>query len=490
MKKFFSMVLALSLLLGLMSFPAALAEEPIHITVGVSGLANGFPTEKEKDFVYQTILDRTGVAVDLVLIDDYYTALNVRLTGGTAPDMFEADADNMRVYAAQDLIKDLTDVKEGFRPVLDYLGPEYDNYTMYVEDRLYALPRAAAIVNRYFSLYVRQDWIDAYGLTVPTTVDELFDYCMAVKEKDAAGNGQTIPFGGDGWRALNVIANPYDVAFGNQVIIRDGQVTNSLLQPGMKDALAMAKKFWDAGLVDPDLFSKSVAKEHLLAARVGAGSIEWSNLFKASYVKQTKEVNPDAEYIWVNPLKNIDGSDGVYGIDDYTSNACNKYVVNADISDEKLEAIFKVLNYMATDEGVMLAYVGLEGEHWNYDENGMVAPDAERAGEVNYTHTYQLIGRNDPVYLEIKFPEAAEVVAHGQEIPRYIVYNDTIVVPDSFYLEDLTTYVNAQLTAFIKGDRSIDEYDTFIDELYSVYDLQTYMDIAAEQLIEMGLAEK
>ena len=490
MKKCLSLVLVLALALGLMSVPAALAEEPITITIGVQALGNGFPADKKDDFVYQTILDRTGVAVEVVMIDDYYTGLNVRLAGGTAPDLFEVDADNMRIYAAQDLIKDLTECKEEIRPVLDYLGPEYDNYTLYVEDRLFALPRAAAVTNRYFALYLREDWLTSYGLAAPTTVDELFDFCMTLKEKDPVGGGQTLPFGGTGWRTLDIIANPYDVALGNYLIVRDGQVTNTLLQPGMKDALTMVKKFWDNGLIDPDIFVKSAAKEHMLAARVGAGSIEWSNILKASYIAQTAAVDPNAKWTWLDPLKNVDGSEGVYGIDDYTSNACNKYVVNADISDEKLAAIFKVLNYMATDEGIMLAYVGLEGEHWTYDESGKVAVDAERVSEVNYTHTYQLIGRNDPVYLEIKFPEAAEVIAHGQQIARFQIFTDTVVVPETYYIDDLKTYVDAQLLAFIKGDRPIEEYDAFVEELYSVYDFQTYMDLAAEQLVAMGLAEK
>jgi len=55
---------------------------------------------------------------------------------------------------------------------------------------------------------------------------------------------------------------------------------------------------------------------------------------------------------------------------------------------------------------------------------------------------------------------------------------------------DLEAYVNDQLIAFIQGERPIDEYDAFVQELYDVYDFQRYMDIAAEQLIAMDLANK
>lgn len=464
--------------------------EPVTITVGVASISQGFPEDKSKDFVYQTILERTGVGIEFVVIDDYYTALNVRLTGNSAPDMFVADSEHMQVYAAQGLLKDLTDTKEKLQPMLSYLGSEYDNYTLYQDGHMYALPKANAVSSRYYSLFLRQDYLDNYGLAVPTTVDEFYDYCMTIKENDPVGGGQTIPFTGDGWKALNVLANPYGVSLGNHIIICDNEVTNSLLQPGMKDALTTVKKFWGSGLVDPDVFAKKLAKEHTLGAFAGATAIEWSNVLKQAYVNQVHEVNPDANYICAAPLKNADGSAGVYGTDDYNFNGDSKYVVNADITDEKLAGIVRVLNYLASDEGVMLSYVGLEDEHWNYDADGKVVINEEKKDEINFTAAYQLIGRNDPVYLNIKFPEAAEAIEFVNNMDRYIVYDKTIVVPESYYLDDLNTYVSDQLLAFIKGDRSIDEYDAFIEELYNIYDFQNYMDIASSQLVEMGLAEK
>lgn len=469
---------------------ASVPAEPVKLTIGVASLNNGFPDDKAKDFVYQTILERTGVDVEFVVIDDYYTALNVRLTGNNAPDMFNSDREHIQVYAAQGLLKDLNDTKEKLKPVFDYLGSDYDNYTLYVDDHLYALPKQNALTSRYYTMHIRQDYLDAYGLETPTTVDELYNYCMTVKENDPVGGGQTIPFTGEGWKALDVLANPYDVAYGNHIIVRDGQVTNTLFQPGMKEALEVGKKFWDSGLVDPDIFTKKLAKEHTLAAFAGASAIEWSNVLKESYVKQIHDVNPDAEYVWTAPLKKADGTPGVYGRDDYNFNGGDKFVVNADITDEKLDAIVRLMNYLTTDEGVMLSYVGLENEHWSYDSNGKVVIDKEKQAETNYTSSYQLIGRNDPVYLTLKFPEAAEVIAFTTDMDRYIVYDKTITVPETYYLDDLNTYVNDQMIAFLKGERPISEYDAFIDELYSIYDLQTYMDIASSQLTEMGLAEK
>ncbi len=53
-------------------------------------------------------------------------------------------------------------------------------------------------------------------------------------------------------------------------------------------------------------------------------------------------------------------------------------------------------------------------------------------------------------------------------------------------------YVKTQLIAFFKGDRELSEaeYGKFMDELYNIYDFQTYMDIATKQLVDQGLANE
>ena len=62
-------------------------------------------------------------------------------------------------------------------------------------------------------------------------------------------------------------------------------------------------------------------------------------------------------------------------------------------------------------------------------------------------------------------------------------------VPTDLYLEDMEAYVQDQLIAFIQGERPIEEYDAFVQELYDIYNFGAYMDLAAEQLTDMGLAK-
>ena len=84
MKKLVSLLLVAILAL---SFIPAMADEPIEIIVGCKTFGNGWPATLEEDFMYQKILEETGVAWKLVLIDDYWAAMGNRIAGDTIPDV-------------------------------------------------------------------------------------------------------------------------------------------------------------------------------------------------------------------------------------------------------------------------------------------------------------------------------------------------------------------------------------------------------------------
>lgn len=464
-------------------------EETVTITIGVPELGNGWPENAEDDFVHAAILAATNVDVQFVVIDDYYTSLNVQLTGGTAPEFFQADYDNMKAYVDQDLIKDISDWKGSLNTVFEYLGESFDNWTLYVDDAMYAFPYGQADTANYYGIYVRQDFLDALNIEAPTTVDELYDYCVTAQSQNLSGLSTTIALGGKGWYPYNLIASTYGVHLGSYVIIEDGEVTNMLLNENMETALNAVKKFYDAGLIDPDTFDGGKGGANMRTGLVAIGSNQWVPIWKQAYLNALYEVNPNASWSLVEPLKsNIGEGSEPFGTVDYNSNNGKKFVVNADTSDEKIAAFIRVMKYLATEEGKMTSWMGIQGTHWDYVDGKATILEG-MADTINYISTYQLIGRNDKEYMDMKFPEAAEAIAHGQNMNRVTVYNDCLNVPDTIYLDDMETYVSAQLLAFIKGERPISEYRDFIDELYSVYDLQAYMDIAAEQLTEMGLVK-
>lgn len=460
--------------------------EPVVITIGINGLGSGHPENVEDDFIRTTILEAINVQVDLVNIDDYYTALNLALIGGSAPDFFYCDYDHMKEYADQELIQPLTEYKDDMAAVFEYLGEEYDNFTLYVDDEMYATPKGAT--ENYYGLYMRQDILDAYGVDEITNVDDLYDFLVQAVADDATGTGATFGLGGALMYPYDLIASTYGTLFGNYIIIEDGEVTNTLFSPYMEEALTVAKKFWDAGIVSPNTFTSSTGTVEIREGKTIVGVAKWASLLKQAYVDVLHTVNPDAELVLCQPLEaSVEGVETFIAYNDYNFNSGAKVCVNAETSEEKIEAYIKLINYLASEEGMMLSWMGIQGTHWDYDANGNAVVLEGQDDKINYIHSYQLIGRNDLVYCSTKFPEADFAMEYNVTVNRLTVYNNTIDVPTTLYVDDMEDYIYTGMIAFIKGDRPISEYSDFLQELYSIYDLQTYMDVAVEQLTEMGL---
>jgi len=493
MKRIATLMLALMMLLSLA--PLAIADEPVRIIAYTSTSAGGFPADLESNYVYQQILDRTGVAFEVIYLDEYDVALNARIMGEEEWHMASMkSATNLVTYASQEMLLPLTDYAEELKVIYDKYGYDTDISSLYYDGVQYGIPAAKAISDYYYMILVRQDINEKYNLTVPTTVPELYDYCLKIKDIDINDDGQanTIPF--TGWTGNNgftAITAPFGVFLGNKVILdAEGKASNTLLAPRMKEALEWVKKFWDAGLVDAEVFTTNTnVKANVVACNVGVAAMPWSNILKQSYVDQYKAVKPDAHYTWIGALTDGQGGDPVYAIAENEKFSGSKFAINVDCTEEEIEAIWKVLHYFCTDEGMMLAYQGQENVHWVYDENGDVRP-TDKSADANFVHAYQILGRYDAFYLKAKFPEAQEAVAFGLATPKLIVYNGNVICPEDYNLADLDAYVKEQIIAFIKGERALDQWDAFIQELYDAYDFQTWLDICEEQLVAQGIAKE
>ena len=496
MRHLVSLLLILSIMLNTSTVSlSAFAAEPVTLYCVIDKHTDGIPSSHSNDFVYSTILNRTGVAVILEDLQDYYTALNDRIADGKIPDLMCVSPDYAQQLASRGLLRDLSDMKkaETWKHILTTYGENIDIPANYYGNQMICIPAAMSLDDYYYEIYTRADWNKKYGLKNPTTIDELYEYCKWIRDNDPDGNGvaDTIGFTCWGLTGLCAITAPYDVAFGNYLLIRDGKVTNTLLQPRMLEALETVKKFYSQDLIDPGMFATAESKASTLSGKVGVVAMPWPNLDLAKYTEQYKKVTPGAQYL---PIEAFDAGEGPrYTLATHDIHVGDKIVVSADLSEEKYEALLKVLDYLCTEEGEMLVYMGLEGRHWKKNANGEIVQIKEYTAETNYIHEYQWLGRNDARYLGLKFPEAAHSAEWGLRYNPLEYFNSSVTIdPDDYDLPAMEDFVNTQLIAFFMGDRELNEaeYAKFLDELYNIYDFQTYMDIATKQLVNQGLANE
>lgn len=97
-------------------------------------------------------------------------------------------------YAEKGIIMPLNDLIDKYGPNIKKAWSEYEYMWDMVSDdegTIWALPRSLPTTS--YPTWIRKDWLDKYGLEMPTTLEEFENILRTFKENDPAGNGQTIP---------------------------------------------------------------------------------------------------------------------------------------------------------------------------------------------------------------------------------------------------------------------------------------------------------
>lgn len=449
--------------------------------------------DKEDNFVEQTIKEAIGVDVTLNIVGagaDYTTALNARISGGDIPDLFLIpNTSVLTQYVDNNVVLNLNDYLDQLQPYVDYIGGEAALKVNTYNGGVYTIPRLEN--GSYSTWVVRQDWLDKVGAEAPTTMEEALEVAKKITFEDPDGNGaqDTYGFSGNGLRAFNGILNSYGGATSNIIMVEDGEVTSALLAPNMKQGLEMCKQFVDAGVVDPDIMANNdeSTREKMAQGKLGMAAFNWAAMYKQVFMDQLTAVDPNADWVWFAPLESGTGDRACYETISAVSQK-GVWCVSAEIAEnpDKLDAVVKLLNYIASDEGERLVDYGIEGRHYNIVDGEVQKTDL-MSTECDYLWAYQIGHRPESEYLAVKFPEAVEVIQFAANMERIVSYNDAVIAPEGFHKEDMDKYIEENILSFIYGTRDISEYDQFIEELNNSFGFNEFMESAEEQLKERGL---
>ena len=191
MKKFFALLLALTMVLSLVACggskdtaeeapadDAATEESAEGVTLEVIAAQYGTQTADwwkgfEADF--EAANEGIDLVVDVVSWNDIYTVVNTRVANGQAPDILNIDV--FADYQADGLLL----------PAEDYISAEtyakfYPSFLeqSVVDGVVWAVPDLASARAMYYNV----DILEAAGVEVPTTWDELTAACEAIKAYD------------------------------------------------------------------------------------------------------------------------------------------------------------------------------------------------------------------------------------------------------------------------------------------------------------------
>ncbi len=376
-------------------------------------------------------MGKVGIKVEFVAVprSEEVSKIQLMMASGTAPDL-------MLCYTAS--------IAEGFfndggtvdlAPYIDaadqaqnlkaYIGEECLNIGRNADNALWAVP-ARRSVTAESNLFLRKDWLDKLGMQIPTTVEELYDVLKAFKDNNPDGRKDVLAssFYTD---IIKIVASPFltSISDAKSFDIASGSTTDFIYtDPGAGEYYRWLNKLYNEGLMDPEYYVRTdqTLKEDFVSGRLGCFEANVSynvDSMRGSLLKALQQNDPEADVISIPPLKNI--HDGQVYNQGYAINGAYVFVPQ---TCKNVEAAVTYLDWMATKEGGFTLFHGKEGEHFNYDSEGVpVIIDAEynETDKDWIRHDLFLIGNQGYYKTPEEFAKATSKEAPGYE--QYVIDN-------------------------------------------------------------------
>ena len=487
----------LSMLLALMltfSATAALADIDYDGTAPVSAepatisvlSTNGASLINDFDSMtwWQEVLKKANVTIDFELIDtsSYADVVKPRLAAGVdLPDLVQlsgGDADMS--YINSGLFIDLTEMydKYGFN-----LAKQFEKHpTLKAElttpdGSMYYLPYIYTTDSNMRCLMVNQSYLEALNMTTDDlkTMDDYYEFLKAIKENDVNGNGDAsdeIPlFMRSGMIQLWGMYWGLDLTdSGGYQVGEDGKVLCGYIDDRYKEFLTWAHQIYEEGLLYNEYATANLDMQTALFSSNQIGSIVH---FISNCTGYSRTINPDYQFnvdepimVPIVPLTGPYGDQPVYGRDSMGS------LFGITTYCENPELVFAFCDYLQSEEVGIQTWYGTEGVDYNIVDGEYVFTDVYLTNDDNYLNKagYNFAGL--PSYqLDYMTKECDTVREMAKTLSNYVV-NPSITF--SFkseaenevintYAADLKTYFDENMSAFIMGTRSLDEWDSYVD---------------------------
>jgi len=351
----------------------------------------------ENDAIYQSILDKFNISIKPVNTtwDDYTQKIQMWAASGQLPDIFAIDAigtQYQRKWIEQDVVAALPTDLSAYPNLEEYFSAP-DIQGLAVDGVQYTIPRRMfpsvdwSALDRVVAY--RWDLAQAAGITKePETWEEFNALLEAIVKNDPENKNITgitsstvKMIGGLFWTYGNAIATSDGSGVDFKWIKEDGQFVPAVFSKKALPAVENMKAMYDNGLIDPDIALTSpdnaydkFASGKAAAIIVGNGFVGVNNNL---YEKRWVQSYPDKEFVdnvkFLNPLIGPDGERTHAVFKTYWSES----YFNGGISDEKLQRILALYDYILSDEGKTLLTYGIEGEDYKVEGDQKVALNDE-----------------------------------------------------------------------------------------------------------------
>ena len=333
---------------------------------------------------------------------------------------------------------------------------------------------------------IRKDWMDSLSIEYKQTVTltELYNTLKAFRDQDANGNGaddEVISIGIDNF--FNGIAQAFGLPGALvRVVTPENEVQCPWYKPGIKEYIKYMQKLVQDEMYDTSIMASGAASQMMAENRVG---------LIMSYICQTWEEPQtgvaEAEYAPILIDNELDNIDPIL-LREANRGVASKWFISSGC--ERVDKAIDLFKYVYTHDYYVLNSFGIEGVSYTVDAKGFMVVNYE-GGEKSTDPTY----RNLPLGFIVSFNALPPL--HLGETSIETVKNFTpvktkndmeVYVQTWPYSSDsneqplamstsaeaetinrlsniLDTYSKELLVDLILGNKSLDDFDTYLNEM-------------------------
>jgi putative aldouronate transport system substrate-binding protein len=304
----------------------------------------------------------------------YYTALNNLMAAGNPPDLcLSYSGELIGNYRDLGGLYDMGPyIDTTLKDLKNFLGPDEALPGRSLIERnkesgsgaVYYIP-ARRMNTAMCNLFIRKDWLDKLGLSLPETPEEFFNALLAFKEKDPGGVGKdrVVPFTMSQdvrWTASNIANAFIDPALSAKEQWINTVVDRNLLLPGYKEGFRFLNRMYNAGLIDRNfpLYKAEEDMNNLIKSGVvGALNHNWDQIYREStaLLSDLQKNVPGAVLVPIDPMKS---SDGLTHKAAYDAAGVNFFIP---ASSKNPDAAMRYINWLSRFENYNFLQIGPEG---------------------------------------------------------------------------------------------------------------------------------
>ena len=392
MKKLFALLLALTLSLGAAATLVGCSEEGNPDEYNSEGklilnVRNLYFNEWNGDDAYtKYVEDKFGVKFETTNYSwaDWTQQVQQSINGGNVSDVFHFNLDNYnfarsyKFWADDGAIKPLPEDMTRWPNLKNMIDRTSNISSLIYNGRLYCIPIAKNIKAEEapyspFTYVYRRDWAKELGVYREGDVytwEQFNQLLAAFKAYGSQYGGELSAIADVEWGFPSVLNFYKDAP--HCFAIRDGKAVASYTTDEYLEGLEYAKGLVKNGTYYGDQFSANdgdVAKRYY-GGRVG---VFYENLSLSNYTTLRKkmaeraEIDTNEKLDDATAIMKVMGPDGKYALEG-TDNWFSATFFAGGISDEKMEKILNVLDWLLSDEGTLMAAYGFEG--YDYEISG------------------------------------------------------------------------------------------------------------------------